>query len=62
MGKVIEPRRIAKAKVEHLKNGFSAFAESNELVELIEKYIAEQKLNVNVDKTPLGCWFIPQKD
>ncbi|WP_052947745.1 hypothetical protein [Aneurinibacillus tyrosinisolvens] len=56
---VISRREMARAKVEKLKNGFSAFSETSEVIELIEKYIREENLDVHVDRTPLGCWFIP---
>ncbi|MED0678166.1 hypothetical protein [Aneurinibacillus thermoaerophilus] len=56
---VISRREMARAKVEKLKKGFSAFSETQEITELMERYIKEEKLNVHVDKTSLGCWFIP---
>ncbi|MBN6188001.1 hypothetical protein JQN58_14090 [Aneurinibacillus sp. BA2021] len=56
---VISRREMARAKVEKLKNGFSAFSETQEVTDLIERYIKEENLAVHVDKTSLGCWFIP---
>lgn len=56
---VINRREMARAKVEKLKNGFSAFSETQEVTELMERYIKEENLDVHVDKTSLGCWFIP---
>ena len=56
---VISRREMARAKVEKLKNGFSAFSETQEITELMERYIKEENLDVHVDKTSLGCWFIP---
>ncbi|BAU29532.1 hypothetical protein DFP93_11936 [Aneurinibacillus soli] len=56
---IISGREVARAKVEKLKNGFSAFSETQEVTELIERYIKQENLNVHIDKTTLGCWFIP---
>ncbi|WCN37247.1 hypothetical protein [Aneurinibacillus uraniidurans] len=56
---VISPREMARTKVEQLKNGLSAFSETQEVTELIERYIKEEQLNVLIDRTSLGCWFIP---
>jgi hypothetical protein len=59
---VISNREIARAKIERLKKGFSAYCESNEVLELMERYIKEEKLDVIIDRTPLGYWFIPNKE
>lgn len=56
---VINRKKMAQKKLEQLKKGYSAFAETNEVAELIEKEIASLELTVHVDKTPLGSWFIP---
>ncbi|WP_027414795.1 hypothetical protein [Aneurinibacillus terranovensis] len=58
---IINRREIARNKVEKLKTGFSAFSESLEVTDLMKKYIKEQNLHVYVDETPLGSWFIPEK-
>lgn len=59
---IINQRQMARAKVERLRSGFSAFSETAIVTELIEKYIKDENLNVVIDKTPIGCWFIPVKD
>jgi hypothetical protein len=59
---IINRREMARAKVERLKNGFSAFSETTAVTELIMKYITEENLRIHIDKTPYGCWFIPIKD
>lgn len=56
---IISRRDMARAKVEKIKQGFSAFSETMEVTELIERYIKEEDLDVHIDKTDLGCWFIP---
>ncbi len=59
---IINQRKMARAKVERIKNGLSAFSETTQVTELIEKYINQQGLRVHIDKTSVGCWFIPIKD
>lgn len=58
---VISTRDLAKSKVEKLKKGFSAYTESAQVTELLKRYIQEENLDVIIDQTPLGCWFIPKK-
>lgn len=52
-------RIIREQKVNLLKNGFSAYAESSELIRLIKRDILKYALNILYDETPSGCWFIP---
>lgn len=59
---IISPRYLARSKMENIHQGFSAFSENTEVTHLIERYIQEQNLNVLVEKTHLGCWFIPEED
>lgn len=59
---IINQREMARAKVERIKNGFSAYSETTQVTELIEKYVSQQGLRVHIDKTSVGCWFIPVKD
>lgn len=56
---LINRRAIAREKLEQLKNGQSAYAETSEVSTYIEKQINELELNVAVDKTPRGNWFYP---
>ncbi|WP_243386064.1 hypothetical protein [Bacillus kexueae] len=56
---VIDHRQMAKDKVERIRNGVSAFAESADLVQLIKKEIEVQNLRVHEDVTEFGSWFIP---
>jgi hypothetical protein len=56
---IISRREMAREKVEKLKNGFSAFSETQEVTELVKRYIQEENLDVQIDQTTLGCWFIP---
>ncbi len=59
---IINRRAMARAKVEKLKKGLSAYAETEEVAQLVEKYIKEQNLKVHIDRTSLGTWFIPVEE
>ncbi|MDQ0337866.1 hypothetical protein J2S00_000649 [Caldalkalibacillus uzonensis] len=59
---VINRKHLAKAKLEQLKNGYSAFADSSEVAGHLEREIKKHNLRVHIDRTPLGSWFIPIKD
>lgn len=58
---IISRSQLVNVKLEKLKNGYSAFAESKAIVRALEKKISEQNLAVHIDHTPYGCWFIPKK-
>ncbi|MBA4495270.1 hypothetical protein ACFO25_00140 [Paenactinomyces guangxiensis] len=58
---IINRKAIARAKIEKLINGYSAFAETQEVASLIEKEIAERNMAVHIDRTSMGCWFIPEE-
>jgi hypothetical protein len=55
----MNPKEIAKAKVKRIQDGYSAFAESNEMVRLIKRELSKLNLDVLVDETDIGSWFIP---
>lgn len=59
---IISRRTIAKEKLEQLKSGYSAYAETNEVSQYLEKQIEEMGMNVVIDRTPQGNWFIPVND
>lgn len=59
---IIPAKSLVVENMKRLKNGETAFAESTEVIRLLERDIARENLNVFIDKTPAGCWFIPQKD
>ncbi|TQS76255.1 hypothetical protein DX933_02185 [Ornithinibacillus gellani] len=56
---VLNDRTIRDQKIEQLKNGISAYAESKELIRLMKRDIVKYDLQVQLDETPEGCWFIP---
>jgi hypothetical protein len=59
---IINRRNIAQAKAERLKRGYSVYAETTQVMELIEKYVKEEGMHVYIDRTDIGCWFIPVKE
>lgn len=59
---IIEPKTLVKRKIEQLRNGETAFAESDEVIRILKRDIARENLEVIIDKTPSGCWFYPQHE
>jgi len=59
---IINRKEIARAKVRKIKNGFSAFAETKEVIELVKKELEKENIPVYIDETAQGSWFIPVKD
>ncbi|MFC0557922.1 hypothetical protein [Halalkalibacter alkalisediminis] len=58
---VLNRKQMALKKVEKVKNGLSAFAESKEVIEIIRKELEKDGIDVYEDITEIGSWFIPAK-
>ncbi|SHE76083.1 hypothetical protein SAMN05444392_10328 [Seinonella peptonophila] len=58
---IISRRKLAQSKVEEIKNGYSAFAETEEVAQLIENELKTLNIKVHIDRTEKGSWFIPEK-
>lgn len=58
--KVIHTQRIADEKVNQLKEGLTAFAETEEVIRLVKRRIDRNNLVVHEEHTNLGCWFTPE--
>ncbi|WP_100373749.1 hypothetical protein [Bacillus sp. FJAT-45037] len=58
---VLSRKAMALKKVEKIKAGLSAFAESKEVSEMIRKQLAKEGIAVSEDVTEVGSWFIPEK-
>lgn len=58
---IINRKHLAKAKLEKIKKGYSAYAETEEVAQWIEKELANLDIPVHIDRTPHGYWFIPEK-
>jgi hypothetical protein len=59
---IINRKTLAKEKLESLKRGYSAYAETEEVARLIERGLAHLNVPVYIDRTPIGWWFIPEKN
>ncbi|RAL26848.1 hypothetical protein [Thermoflavimicrobium daqui] len=57
---IISRKHLAKEKLNKLKDGYSAYAETAEVASYIEKELSNLDMMVHIDRTPLGCWFIPE--
>ncbi|MDC3412642.1 hypothetical protein NC797_05655 [Aquibacillus sp. 3ASR75-11] len=59
---LIMNRRLVEDKVNTLLEGYSAYAETQEIIRLIKRDIAKHNISVVCDETESGCWFIPQSE
>ncbi|MBP2077344.1 hypothetical protein [Oceanobacillus polygoni] len=55
----INLRRIRDEKMNQLRKGQNAYAETEELVRLMKRAIEKENMPVQCDATNSGCWFIP---
>ncbi|WLD92359.1 hypothetical protein [Alkalihalobacillus sp. AL-G] len=58
---IISRKEMARAKVEKLRNGYSAFAETKEVAEMIKKQALSLNIDFEEEVTELGSWFTPIK-
>lgn len=56
---VLDRRKMRDEKIAQLKTGRTVYAESPEFIRLIKRGIDKEKLQVNLEETDAGCWFIP---
>jgi hypothetical protein len=59
---IMNQKKIALAKVNHIQNGYSAFSENQELTRLIKRELTRQNIDIIEDATNVGSWFIPVTD
>ncbi|WP_027964261.1 hypothetical protein [Halalkalibacillus halophilus] len=59
---VVHKQQLANEKVDRLKNGYSAYAETEELIRLVKRRIQHLNLDIFEDHTDLGSWFIPNNN
>ncbi|MES9689810.1 hypothetical protein ABWK31_20575 [Bacillus sp. JJ353] len=52
--------QLARDKVNRIKLGYSAYAETDILAYLIKKELKAQNISVYEDVTDFGSWFIPE--
>ncbi|MFT4415157.1 hypothetical protein ACLM5H_14945 [Fredinandcohnia humi] len=58
---IINRRKLLNEKMARIKNGYSAYAESMEIANLLKKEIQALNLNVHEEVTDIGSWFIPER-
>ncbi|WP_222599365.1 hypothetical protein [Aquibacillus kalidii] len=51
--------QMAREQISRLQKGFSAYAESEDLVRLIKREIEIMELPVICEETEIGYWFFP---
>ncbi|WLR44173.1 hypothetical protein LC087_08900 [Bacillus carboniphilus] len=59
---VLSRNQMAKEKVERIRSGLSAYAESEELSQKIKRELELQNISVHEDITEFGYWFIPVQE
>ncbi|WP_138415333.1 hypothetical protein [Aquibacillus sediminis] len=59
---VLSRRLMVKEKIDRLNNGYNAFAESDDLVQRLNREIEDQQMPVICEVTDNGCWFFPEQN
>lgn len=59
---LISRKAIAREKLELLKNGQTAYAETSEVSQYIEKELGNLDMNVVIDRTDRGNWYYPVEE
>jgi hypothetical protein len=57
---IINRRQIAHDKVRRLEQGYSAYAETEEVARLIKRELQKRNIEAIEDQTPIGYWFYPK--
>ena len=56
---VLDRRKMRDEKIARLKTGQTVYAESQEFIRIIKRGIEKEELQVSLEETDAGCWFIP---
>ncbi|MGP4071263.1 hypothetical protein ACTWQB_01755 [Piscibacillus sp. B03] len=56
---VLNKRQMADEKLNELLSGNTVYAETEELIRLMNRRIESHELDITIDETEIGCWFIP---
>lgn len=57
---IIHRRRLVQDKIERIRDGYSAYAETIEIANLVKRELEALNLTVHEDVTEHGSWFIPE--
>lgn len=58
---ILNRKQLVREKLQQIIDGYSAYAESKEVAEMLKKEIRLLNLEVFEDCTDIGSWFIPVK-
>ncbi|SFE68230.1 hypothetical protein [Alteribacillus iranensis] len=50
---------LVSQKVEKIRAGYSAFAETKDMIDSIRSELHTENIPVTEEQTDQGCWFIP---
>lgn len=59
--KVISCSKIAEEKINSIRVGYTAFTETQEVLEKIKKELILQNIDFIEEKTDVGSWITPKK-
>ncbi len=59
---ILNRKQLVRDKLQQIIDGYSAYAESREVAEMLKKEIRLLNLDVFEDCTEIGSWFIPVKN
>lgn len=57
---IMNRKELARIKFENLKNGYSAFTDSEEIANILKGQLTNLSIPIHIDQTALGYWFIPE--
>lgn len=58
---IMNRKELARIKLENLRNGYSAFTDSEEIANILKRQLTTLDIPIHIDQTTLGYWFIPEK-
>lgn len=56
---VMDPQKMREEKMQTLKEGISVYAETEEFIRMLKRGIEREGLDVIIDKSTSGSWFVP---
>ncbi|MFD1737108.1 hypothetical protein ACFSCX_11150 [Bacillus salitolerans] len=59
---IINRKQLVREKLQQILSGYSAYAETKEVANLLLKELQALNIEVYVDNTNIGSWFIPVKN
>ncbi|WP_456278017.1 hypothetical protein [Bacillus sp. AK128] len=58
---IINRKQLMRDKLQQIIAGYSAYAETKELATMLQKELKLRNIEVYIDDTDKGFWFIPVK-